>query len=63
MIPCYDEVASLPALLEALDGSRAELERAGHEVELLVVDDGSTDGSHAVLLEATGERDWMRVLR
>ncbi len=63
VIPCYNEEASLPALLPALDGSLAELGRIGHVVEVLLVDDGSRDGSAKLLREATAERPWLRVIR
>lgn len=63
VIPCYDEVESLPAFLDALDSAEAELRRRGHEVEAIVVDDGSRDGSPAVLREATHSRPWLRVVR
>jgi glycosyltransferase involved in cell wall biosynthesis len=63
VIPCFNEEASLPALLAALDGSVAELEGAGHGVEVIVVDDGSRDDSPRLLREATGQRPWLRVIR
>jgi glycosyltransferase involved in cell wall biosynthesis len=63
VIPCYNEEASLPALLPALDASVADLERRGHGVEVLIVDDGSRDGSPKLLREATGGRAWLRVIR
>ena len=63
IIPCYNEEASLPALLPALDGAVKDLVGRGHEVEVIVVDDGSRDGSPKVLREATTERAWLRVIR
>lgn len=63
IIPCYNEEESLPALLPVLDASVAELGTAGHEVEVIVVDDGSRDRSPELLREATVARPWLRVLR
>ncbi len=63
VIPCYNEEASLPALLPALDGAVADLEKLGHGVEVIIVDDGSRDASPKMLREATGKRAWLRVIR
>ena len=46
VIPVYNEVESLPTLLGELDVvARAE----GYELEVVFVDDGSTDGSWEVI--------------
>jgi glycosyltransferase involved in cell wall biosynthesis len=63
VIPCYNEEGSLPALIEALDASTADLEKRGHEVEVIVVDDGSRDKSPQILKEATAARAWLRAVR
>jgi dolichol-phosphate mannosyltransferase len=47
VLPFYNEEALLPRLPAALDRVRAAL--AGHDVRLLAVDDGSTDGTAAAL--------------
>jgi glycosyltransferase involved in cell wall biosynthesis len=63
VIPCYDEAQVLPRLLLALDEVVAKLEGEGRGTEVIVVDDGSQDGSFAVLKEAAGSRAWLRVVR
>ena len=42
IVPAYNETARLPATLRAM---RAFLDAAGEEYEVIVVDDGSTDGT------------------
>ncbi len=44
VIPVYNEAESLPALFPAIDSALA-----GIDLEVIIVDDGSTDGSLAVL--------------
>lgn len=53
VVPAYNEVESLPPLFAEL---RAALAATGRTWELLVVDDGSTDGT-AEALEAEAARD------
>jgi glycosyltransferase involved in cell wall biosynthesis len=63
VIPCYNEAEVLPRLLSALDRSVAELLGLGHPTEVLLVDDGSSDGGFAQLREAARTRPWLRALR
>jgi glycosyltransferase involved in cell wall biosynthesis len=63
VVACYDEAESLPALIPALDAAVADLVRRGFEAEVILVDDGSTDGSAARLREFTKSRPHLRVLR
>jgi glycosyltransferase involved in cell wall biosynthesis len=63
IIPCYNEQDSLPQLLPALDQAVSELLVLGHGVEVIIVDDGSRDGSPNLLREATVKRPFLRVLR
>ena len=53
VVPAYNEVESLPVLLGEL---RAALDATGRRWELVLVDDGSTDGS-GELLQAEAARD------
>jgi len=46
-LPAYNEERSLPALLERYVALRPEIERRGAALRILVVDDGSTDGTIA----------------
>lgn len=60
VLPAFNEEESLPEALsqcEALIGQLSE-----SEVEVVVVDDGSTDGSAVMLKEAQESRPWLRVI-
>lgn len=46
-LPAYNEERSLPALLERYVALRPEIEKRGAKLRVLVVDDGSTDGTIA----------------
>jgi glycosyltransferase involved in cell wall biosynthesis len=63
VVPCFDEAETLPRLLAALDATVGQLERAGRGVEVIVVDDGSTDGSFDVLRAALPRHPWLRAVR
>ncbi len=63
VIPCYNEEESIPLLLPALDSAHSELTGRGHQVEVILVDDGSRDQSPALLREATEARPFLRVIR
>lgn len=63
IVPCYNEEDSIPALLPSLDGAVAELRGLGHQVEVILVDDGSRDASPRLLREATTTRDYLKVIR
>jgi glycosyltransferase involved in cell wall biosynthesis len=60
VIPIFNEEESLPRLFVALDESRPTLPQP---VEAVIVDDGSTDNSFALLQEAARARPWLRVVR
>src|SRR5687767_8724377 len=63
VVACLDEEESLPALLTALDAAVADLQSRDFTVEVILVDDGSSDDSPALMLAATAGRPHLRVLR
>lgn len=63
VIPCYNEVQTIPRLIAALDRAVASLREQGHQTEVLIIDDGSRDGSPAALKEAALlPRPWLRIV-
>ena len=64
VIPAYQEARRIPRLLRAIrDTARTDLAAAGLElVEVIVVDDGSSDGTGAVLAEAAKREPLLRAL-
>jgi len=60
VIPAYNEERRLPGSLARLDGYVAGLDR---EVEVIVVENGSTDGTAAVVEEARRRMPYLRLLR
>jgi dolichyl-phosphate beta-glucosyltransferase len=64
VIPAYQEARRVPRLLRALGGTaRGDLRAAGLELhEAIVVDDGSNDGTGAVLAEGAAREPLLRSL-
>ena len=60
VIPVYNEEANLR---ELVDRVAAAMEPSGADFELILVDDGSRDGSAAVLDELAAERPWLNPLK
>src|SRR3954447_12449640 len=60
VIPAYNEQENVPTLLERVS---AALAQAGRPFEVIIVDDGSTDGTPRLLAEAMTQYPWLRVLR
>ncbi|MGL5062807.1 MAG: glycosyltransferase family 2 protein [Microcoleus sp.] len=54
VVPVYNEVESLPHLIEAIASA---LQASGLTYQIICVDDGSKDGSAALLQEMAGSRD------
>lgn len=59
VLPTYDERENLPRVIEALEAVRGD---APFEGDVLVVDDGSPDGTGALADGLAAERGWMNVL-
>jgi glycosyltransferase involved in cell wall biosynthesis len=62
VVPCYNEAESLPHLLSKLDAAVADLASHGVEAEVILVDDGSHDGSPTILRDATGTRPYLTAI-
>jgi glycosyltransferase involved in cell wall biosynthesis len=63
VIPCFNEEQVIPRLVAALDAAVAGLQQAGRLTEVIIVDDGSRDGSFRALREAATSRPWLRLIR
>lgn len=57
VVPCMDEEESLPNLLRRLSGVAADY---GQEAEIILVDDGSTDGTWAAIVNAKSQYPQLR---
>ena len=60
IIPCYNEQENIPTLLQRAGSAMEELAKP---FEVIIVDDGSTDQTPALLKEAMPSRPWLRVIR
>jgi glycosyltransferase involved in cell wall biosynthesis len=63
VIPCFDEEQTVPRLCAALDDVVGKLEAGGRSTEVLLIDDGSRDGTFGRLKEAAATRPWLRLIR
>lgn len=63
VIPCFNESETIPRLMTALDEAEASLRGEGREVEFIIVDDGSRDGSFEKLRQEATTRPWLRLVR
>jgi len=60
VIPAYNEEEVVPELLSRVSAS---LDKVGQPFEVIIVDDGSTDSTPALLAEAMAKHSWLRVVR
>ncbi len=60
LVPAKDEAENLPEFLRQCD---AMVRAATETYEVIVVDDGSTDGTHEVLAREAARYAWVRVVR
>jgi glycosyltransferase involved in cell wall biosynthesis len=63
VIPYFEEAESLPRLVQALDDLEGRLSGLGKRSEVVLVDDGSRDGSWQTLRAAAQRRPWLRIIR
>jgi glycosyltransferase involved in cell wall biosynthesis len=62
VVPVYNEEAAIGPFLNAMAGVLGQLEGRGYRLDLLFVDDGSTDGTLAALTAAAARDARIRVL-
>lgn len=62
IIPAFNEEACLGLLMTRLDSCMVS-SFAGHDVEVIVVDDHSRDATHRLLVEYSATRPWLRYIR
>ena len=60
VIPCYNEQENVQTLLERVG---AAMMKVGRSFEVIVIDDGSTDSTPALLIEGMKKYPWLRVIR
>jgi glycosyltransferase involved in cell wall biosynthesis len=60
ILPVYDEVEALPTLVQSI---AAVLDEIGQRAEIVAVDDGSTDGSFAKLLDLRKTEPRLRIVQ
>src|SRR5258706_2825907 len=58
VVPCYNEEQRLPSTIEKIE---AFLDRRADTYELILVDDGSADGTRRVMDEAAGRHRAVRI--
>src|SRR5260370_7432722 len=58
VVPCYNEEQRLPSTIEKIE---AFLDKRGDRYELILVDDGSADGTRRVMDEAAARHNAVRI--
>jgi hypothetical protein len=62
VVPCFNEVTSIPYLARSLDEFLTEADKL-YRVNLIFVDDGSSDKTYKALQERFGRQDNTRIIR
>lgn len=60
VVPCYNESTGLPLFINEISKIVAEL--SNYEIEVIFVDDGSTDKTGEVLRAVANDRNWIKVV-
>jgi glycosyltransferase involved in cell wall biosynthesis len=60
VVPVYNEVENLTPLVEEIE---TVLKCMAQEFEVIIIDDGSNDGSHELLRALHQEKTWLKVIR
>ena len=60
--PCFNEQEALPKFLQTIENLQTDFAELGLNLEVIVVDDDSRDGSRELLRKAFLEADYLRVL-
>jgi glycosyltransferase involved in cell wall biosynthesis len=63
VIPAYNEEENIPTLLSRVETALAPLVAQGKTFEVVMVDDGSTDHTPALLAEGQANYPWLRIIR
>ena len=63
VVPCFNEQATIEPTLEAIESIREPLASEGIELEIVAVDDASTDGTVALLEASAARTERMIVVR
>src|SRR5262245_25752971 len=59
VIPVFNEVENLRDLVDQVEAALTPLRERGREYEVLLVDDGSSDGTRPLLTELASSRPWL----
>ncbi len=60
VVPCYNENAALPPFMAEVQRVAIELEAGGVRVELVFIDDGSSDATLQVMQQLAAQHTWVR---
>jgi len=63
VIPCYEEGENIEALVAELDAMVETLTSSGRTCEVILVDDGSRDGTFEVATSLARHRSYLRIIR